>query len=114
MESNILFSRLREPAAGSAYRSGSDLKDGAVVARNSQPQWQPTKLGRRGPRGSWDPFYQFEQIARDHGEPTKPPKPAKTELLLVGLLSSKTAAVVMACVLGAVLLGVLILLVLRG
>ena len=85
-----------------------------MVARNYRPDQQPTKLGRRGPHGSWDPFYQFEQIARDHGDPPTLPKPAKTELLLVGLLSSKTAGVVMACVLGAVVLGALILLVVRG
>jgi hypothetical protein len=84
-----------------------------VANRRSRPGLQPTKLGRRGLRGSWDPFYQFEQIARDHGEPRTPPKPPKGELLLMGLLSSKTAGVVMGCVLAAVVLGVLVLLVLR-
>jgi hypothetical protein len=53
-----------------------------------EPRAGETRPGARAP-------------ARDHGEPPKPPKPAKTELLLVELLSSKAAGVVMACLLGA-------------
>jgi hypothetical protein len=55
---------------------------------------QPMKIGR-GQGKYWDPFYEFEQIARDHGEPLKPPAPSKSGLALLDLLTSKTAAVVM-------------------
>jgi hypothetical protein len=84
------------------------------VTRRSRPEWQPTKLGRRRGATGWDPFYQFEQLARDNGEPPKPPKPPKSELLLVELLSSKAAAVVMGCVLAFVVFALLVLLVFRA
>jgi hypothetical protein len=84
------------------------------VSRRSRPQQQPTQLGRRGQRGSWDPFYQFERLARDHGEPPRPRKPPKGELLLMGLLSSKGMVVVMGCVLAAAAAALLVLLVFKG
>jgi hypothetical protein len=84
------------------------------VSRRSRPQRQPTQLGRRGQRGSWDPFYQFERLARDHGEPPRPRKPPKGELLLMGLLSSKGMVVVMGCVLAAAAVALLVLLVFKG
>ena len=71
------------------------------------------KLGRRGPRGSWDPFYQFEQLARYHGEPPEP-QPSKRAVLLVRMLTSRALAIVMGVVLAAVLLVLLVLLVFRG
>jgi hypothetical protein len=85
-----------------------------MAARRPRPEMQPMKLGRRGPRGTWDPFYQFEQLARDHGEPPKPAKPPKGEVLLVEMLASKTAAVVMGCVLAFVVIALLVLLVFKG
>jgi hypothetical protein len=85
-----------------------------MAARRPRPEMQPMKLGRRGPRGTWDPFYQFEQLARDHGEPPKPAKPPKAEVLLVEMLASKTAAVVMGCVLAFVVIALLVLLVFKG
>jgi hypothetical protein len=85
-----------------------------MATRRSRPEMQPMKLGRRGQRGSWDPFYQFEQLARDHGEPPKPAKPPKSEVLLVKMLASKTAAAVMGCVLAFVVVALLVLLVFRG
>jgi len=84
------------------------------VSRRSRPARQPTTLGRRGQRGSWDPFYQFERLARDHGEPPRPRKPPRGQVLLVALLSSKTMAVVMGCVLAAAAVALLVLLVLKG
>ncbi len=84
-----------------------------MVTRRSHPEWQPTKLGR-GQRGHWDPFYEFEQIARDHGEPPEPPKPSRGALLLVELLTSKAAVIVMGSVLAVVAFALLVLLVFRG
>lgn len=75
--------------------------------------WQPTKLGRAGPRGTWDPFYEFEQLARDHGEPPEPAQPPKSELVLLEVLSSKAALMVMSGLAVAVALVLLGLLVLR-
>jgi hypothetical protein len=62
--------------------------------------------GRRGPGRSWDPFYQFEQLARDDGKPYRPPEP-KAELRLLALLGTKTATKVMYCVLVVVVGAVL-------
>jgi hypothetical protein len=83
------------------------------VSRRFRSEWQPTKLGRRRGATGWDPFYQFEQIARDHSEPPKPPDPPKSELLLVELLTSKAAVVVMGGVLAFVAVTLVVLLVLR-
>ena len=86
-----------------------------MVARKSQPGWRPpTKLGRRRGATGWDPFYQFEQIARNSGERPKPAKPPKGEFLLVELLTSKATAVVMGCVLAFVVLVLLVLVVFRA
>jgi hypothetical protein len=101
------------PSPSNGHRSGDRIKDGAVVTKRSQPEWQPTKLGR-GQSGHWDPFYEFEQLARDHGEPPTPPEPSKRALLLVELLTSKAAAVVMGCVLAVVVFALLVLLVFRA
>jgi hypothetical protein len=84
-----------------------------LVTRRSRPEWQPAKLGRWQGR-HWDPFYEFEQIARDHGEPPKAPEPSKGALLLVELLSSKAAAFVMGALAVVVVLALLVLLVFRG
>ncbi len=86
-----------------------------MVARKSQPGWQPpAKLGRRRGATGWDPFYQFEQIARNSGERPKPAKAPKSEFLLVELLTSKATAVVMGCVLVFAVLVLLVLLVFRA
>jgi hypothetical protein len=84
------------------------------VSKNSRPAWQPTNLGRRRGRTGWDPFYQFEQLARDHGKPPEPPKPSKGAVLLMEVLASKTALVVMGCVAAAVVLVLVMLLALRA
>jgi|HubBroStandDraft_5_1064220.scaffolds.fasta_scaffold24107_3 hypothetical protein len=83
------------------------------MSRRSRPELQPTKLGR-GQGKYWDPFYQFEQIARYHGEPPEPPEPSKGSLLLVKLLTGKAAAVVMGSLLAVVAFVLLVLLVFRG
>ena len=83
------------------------------MTKGPEPERQPIKIGR-GQGRYWDPFYAFEQIARDHGEPPPPPKPSKGALLLVEVLASKAAAVVMGCVLAAVVFGLLVLLVFKG
>ena len=89
-------------------------KAGAVVTKKAtRPQLQPTRLGRRRGATGWDPFYQFEKIARDHGPPPEQ-KPPKGELLLLEILSSKTAAIVMGGLLVVVVLVLLVLLVFRG
>ena len=85
------------------------------MARRSQPGRQPpTKLGRRRGATGWDPFYQFERIARNSGKPLTPPKPPKGEFLLLELLTSKATAVVMGCVLAFAVLVLLVLLVFRA
>jgi hypothetical protein len=83
------------------------------VTRRSEQEWPPKKLGR-GQGKYWDPFYEFEQIARDHGEPPKPPEPSKGALLAMEVLTSKTAAVVMGSVLAVVVLVLLLVLVYKG
>lgn len=83
------------------------------MTKRTRPPLQPTRLGHRRGATGWDPFYQFERIARDH-EPPKPVKPPKGELLLVEMLSSKTAAIVMGGLLVVVALVLLVLLVFRG
>jgi hypothetical protein len=83
------------------------------VTKGSEPEWQPTKIGR-GQGKYYDPFYAFEQIARYHGEPPPPPEPKKGALLAVEMLTSKAAIVVMGCVLAAVVFGLLVLLVFKG
>ena len=70
------------------------------------------EIGRRGPRGSWDPFYVFEKIARDDGKPYKPPEP-KAERQLLALLGSNAVVVVMGCVLAVVVVLLLVLIVFK-
>ena len=84
-----------------------------MASRRSRPELQPTKIGR-GQGKYWDPFYQFEQLARYHGEPPKPPEPSKRAVLLVRVLTSKTLAIVLGVVLAAAVLVLLVLLVFRG
>jgi hypothetical protein len=67
------------------------------MTRKSESPEPPPMPGRRGPGRSWDPFYQFEQLARDDGKPYRPPEP-KAELRLLALLGTKTAVTVMYCV----------------
>jgi hypothetical protein len=82
------------------------------MTRRSQPEWPPETPGRRGFGRSYDPFYQFERLARDDGRPYKPPEP-KAELRLLALLGTKTAVTVMSCLLVAVAGTLLVLMVLR-
>ena len=82
------------------------------MARRSQPDWRPPTPGRRGPGRSYDPFYEFERIARDDGKPYEAPEP-KAELRLLALLSSKTALTVMGSLLVVVAAVLAVLLVLR-
>jgi hypothetical protein len=86
---------------------------GPVEHGESGPEMQPTKIGR-GQGKYYDPFYEFEQIARYHGKPAPPPEPKKGALLTVEILTSKAAVVVMSCVLAAVVLGFLLVLVFRS
>jgi hypothetical protein len=88
-------------------------KAGPVVSREHGPENQPMKIGR-GQGKYYDPFYAFEQIARNHGEPPPPPKPKKSALLAVEVLTSKAAVVIAGCVLAAVVFGLLLVLVFRG
>ena len=83
------------------------------MTRRSEPRREPPlQIGRRGPRGSWDPFYAFEKIARDNGKPYQPPQ-SKAERALLVLLSGKAALIVMSCVLALVAVTLLVLLVLK-
>jgi hypothetical protein len=82
------------------------------MTRRPQPEWPPATPGRRGFGRSYDPFYQFERLARDDGRPYKPPEP-KAELRLLALLGTKTAVTVMTCLLVAVAGVLLVLMVLR-
>lgn len=83
------------------------------MTRRSGRDWTPpTEIGRRGPRGSWDPFYAFEKVARDDGKPYKSPEP-KAERELLAILSSKAALVVMSSVLVLVVGTLLVLMVLK-
>ena len=69
------------------------------MTRRSQSQWiPPSTLGRRGPGRSYDPFYQFERLARDDGKPRKPPQPKAGRDLLT-LLQSKAVLIVMSSLL---------------
>jgi hypothetical protein len=83
------------------------------MTRRSQPEWLPPSGEpipvRRGPRGSVDPFYVFENRSR----PGKPAPAPKRELQLLMVLGSKAALTVMGCVLVIVVATVLVLLVTR-
>lgn len=83
------------------------------MTRRSRPgQIPPLTLGRRGPRGSFDPFYQFERIARDDGKPCQPPE-TKAQRELLTLLGSRAAVVVMGCLLAVVVVSLLVVLVVK-
>ena len=79
------------------------------MARGSPFRW-PEWPGRRGPGRTYDPFYEFERLARDDGKPFEPPEP-KAELRLLALLGSKPALVVMSCLLAVVAFTLIVLLV---
>lgn len=96
-------------APGSALARGSA---GGRMTRRSQPEWPPRTPGRRGPRGSFDPFYQFERLARDDGKPYRSPEP-KAELHLLAFLGSKAALIVMGCLLVVVVATLLVLMAAR-
>jgi hypothetical protein len=98
---------VRPPAGG-----GSPDRT-ARMSRKSQPEWPPPPPGRRGPGRSYNPFYQFEKLARDDGKTYKPPEP-RAELWLLGMLGTKTAVRVMTCLLALVILAFLAVLVLRA
>jgi hypothetical protein len=83
------------------------------MTKRGQRQWPPPTPGRRGFGRSYDPFYEFERLARDDGKPYKRPEP-KAELQLLALLGSKGALVVMTCLLVIVVGFVLGLLVIRA
>jgi hypothetical protein len=83
-----------------------------MTRRSGPGREPPLQIGRRGPRGSWDPFYAFEKVARDDGKPYKSPEP-KAERALLALLSSKAVLVVMSSVLVLVVGTLLVLLVLK-
>jgi hypothetical protein len=81
-----------------------------MTRRSESEQEPPLEIGRRGPRGSWDPFYAFEKIARDDGKPYQSPEP-KAERQLLTLLGSNAVVVVMSGLLVVVvvlLLGLLV------
>jgi len=83
------------------------------MTRRSRPEeTPPPTLGRRGPGRTYDPFYQFKQVARDDGKPYKSPEP-KAERELLALLSGNAALMVMGCVLVLVVAALLVLLVVR-
>jgi hypothetical protein len=83
------------------------------MTKRSEPEWPPPTPGRRGFGRSYDPFYQFERLARDDGKPYKPPEP-KAELRLLALLGTKGALVAMYCLLVVVVGVVLALVVIRA
>jgi hypothetical protein len=66
-----------------------------MTRRSDHSEWEPgMPVGRRGMGRSYDPFYQFKRLARDDGQPYKPPEP-KAELQLLALLSTRAALVAM-------------------
>ena len=84
------------------------------MTRRSEPPRQPTVIGRRGIRGSYDPFYAFEQIAREGNAQRHPPKPPRGLLIIQALLSSKAALVLAFCVLLFVIATLIALLIARA
>jgi hypothetical protein len=90
-----------------------DRATGCRVSKKPEPEWPPPTPGRRGFGRSYDPFYAFEQLARDDGKPYKPPEP-KAELQLLAWLGSKGPLVVMYCLLLVVVGVVLALLITRA
>ncbi len=82
------------------------------MTRRSRREWPPASPGRRGFGRSYDPFYQFERLARDGGKPYKPPEP-KPELQLLSVLGSKAALVAISGLLAVVVATLLVLMVTR-
>jgi hypothetical protein len=92
------------------------------MTKRSPRQWPPTRfvappplqnVSKPGDRGTTDPFYQFKKWARDDGKPFKSPEP-KAEQGLLTLLASKTALIVMGCVLVAVFVALLVVMVAKA
>lgn len=69
------------------------------MTRRPEPQQQPVVIGRRRAGRAYDPFYAFEQIAREGNAPRHPPKPPRGLLIIQALLGSKAAMVLAFCVL---------------
>jgi hypothetical protein len=83
------------------------------MSRRSRPESTPTPIpGRRGWGRSYDPFYVFEQAARDDGKAYQSPEP-KAERALLALLGSRAAVAVMGCLAALVVATLLVLLVLK-
>jgi hypothetical protein len=83
------------------------------MTRRSQPAGPPPIVGRRRAGRAYDPFYEFERLARDDGKPYKPPEP-KAELRLLELLGTKAALRVMTGLLVIVVVVVLALMVFKA
>jgi hypothetical protein len=82
------------------------------MTRRSRSEWIPPanpgrQIGRR-----YDPFYAFEKLARDNGKPYQSPEP-KAERALLTLLGGNASMVLMSCLLGMVVIGVLVVLVFK-
>jgi hypothetical protein len=83
------------------------------MTRKSQPERIPPSWpGRRGPGRSYDPFYQFERIARDDGKPRESPEP-KAERALLSLLGTNAVLVMMGGLLVVVVATLLVIMVVR-
>ena len=66
------------------------------MTRQSGDEWVPgMPVGRRGLRGSYDPFYEFKQLAREDGEHHEPRRPTLAGRLALTVLSGRPALVVM-------------------
>ncbi len=84
------------------------------MTRKSEPEGTPPRaIGRRGFGRSFDPFYGFERIARDDGNPYKSPEPRAQQQLLF-LLGTNAAVAVMIGLLVVVVATLLVLLVLKA
>jgi hypothetical protein len=82
------------------------------VARTTPIRW-PKWPGRRGPGRSYDPFYEFERLARDDDDkPFESPEP-KAERQLLALLGSKAALMVMSGLLVVVVFILIVLMTAR-
>lgn len=82
------------------------------MTRRSRSVWIPPRNPGRQIGRRYDPFYAFEKLARDDGKPYQPPEP-KAERALLTLLGTNASMVVMSCLLGVVVIGVLVVLVFR-
>jgi hypothetical protein len=83
------------------------------MSKRSRPEQPPPILGRRGLLRSYDPFYEFEQVARQARKPQQAPQ-SQRALRLETLLGSKAVLAVMGGLLVAVVVTLLVLLVARA